>query len=151
MSTYGALGVGSLLTTSMQPFTSNNSTTVEHVTAEMSFSALYLHALHKRRVEGGYMYQDTFPDSRDMHERMMWRTNDMASNLPSEETQSQVSVSNPISSNIPYMPNIPESEQEPQEVSRGGSTHGSLNSLTFQHPAEKFTLSTTNQISHPHT
>ena len=76
--------------------------TLELLSNEMSFSALYMHEIHRRRV----MNQD-FDNYEDMHARAIWQTSPM--NEQEQQQQQRQSPStpenifSPVSDNIPSM------------------------------------------------
>ena len=124
---------GSVLAASMRPF-NNADTSVEHVATEMSFSALYMHALHKRKMEGGYTYHDsnpnpsTYPDAngahdahRDAHDSRdptNWRAHgdvsqDSWHRQSAHRQQGSIGSASQVHGHgYEMMPNIPEAEQE---------------------------------------
>jgi len=69
---------------------------LELLSQEMSFSALYMHELHHRRLHNPY-----YDNYADMHARALWQSAGPSSHRLAEET---------------VMPNIPESQNEEDEL-----------------------------------
>ena len=79
-----------------------NEEALEMFSAEMSFSALYMHELHQRRMNNPY-----FDNYEELHQRAMWEVGDSPGRTPDLESPSRL----PGPRSTPVLETSPEEEE----------------------------------------